>query len=270
MKAGAMRSLGGVAPSMSPFLVRLFATYSRGYLRRRFHSIRILKTGLPPSLESRPLVIYLNHASWWDPLVCLRLAQSQFGQRTSYAPIDARALARYRFFSKLGFYGVEQQSARGTRSFLHTTSAILESPWNAVWLTPQGRFMDVRERPLRLQRGLGALAAQAENATFLPLAIEYAFWTEPRAEILVSFGGPTVPETEPGRSASEWTQHFSEALEATQDELAARSCRRNPEEWLVLDRSASSVNAAYDLCRWAGARMKGESFTREHQPEQPG
>ena len=73
-------------------------------------------------------------------------------------------------------------------TFLRTTRAILESRRNLVWLTPQGRFMDVRERPIRLQRGLGALAAQREEVEFLPLAIEYSFWTEPRPEILISFG----------------------------------------------------------------------------------
>ena len=52
--------------------------------------------------------------------------------------------------------------------------------------------MDVRERPLRLQSGLGALATQSQNSIFVPLAIEYTFWDEPRPEILVSFGEPPV------------------------------------------------------------------------------
>ena len=110
-------------------------------------------------------------------------------------------LERYGFFKHLGFFGLEPQTQRGARKFLRTTHAILASSGNAVWLTPQGRFMDVRERPLRLQDGLGALARHEPSAAFVPLAIEYSFWTEPRPEILVSFGEPIVPATEPSRTA---------------------------------------------------------------------
>ncbi len=254
-------------PRISAGLVQIFAAYSRRYLRRRFHTIRILKSGMPPRDLSRPVVIYLNHSAWWDPLVCLRLAQIYFADRASYAPIDAVALQRYGFFKRLGFYGVEQASARGAMTFLRTTRAILGSSQNVVWLTPQGRFMDVRERPLRLQRGIGELAAQVDNAIFLPLAIEYAFWTEPRPEILVSFGEPTIPRDDSPRGAQEWTEFFSNALEEVQDELAARSCRRDPTEWLVLDKGRSGVNAIYDICRGLGARIRGKQFVADHHAE---
>ncbi len=46
-----------------------------------------------------------------DPLICLRLAAELFPDRTHYGPIDAQALGRYRFFEKLGFFGVEAGTA---------------------------------------------------------------------------------------------------------------------------------------------------------------
>lgn len=254
-------------PRISAGLVQIFAAYSRRYLRRRFHTIRILKNGMPPRDLSHPVVIYLNHSAWWDPLVCLRLAQIYFADRASYAPIDAVALQRYGFFKHLGFYGVEQASARGAMTFLRTTRAILGSSQNVVWLTPQARFMDVRERPLRLQRGIGELVAQIGNAIFLPLAIEYAFWTEPRPEILVSFGEPTIPRDDSPRGAQEWTEFFSDALEEVQDELAARSCRRDPTEWLIVGRGTSGVSAIYDVWRRLNARVRGKKFVADHHPE---
>ncbi len=127
--------------------------------------------------------------------------------------------------------------------------------------------MDVRERPIRLQRGVGALAAQMEEVEFLPLAIEYSFWTEPRPEILVSFGEPAIPGKEPSRGAEEWTEFFTSALEDAQDELATRSCRRDLADWLVIEKGASGVSAVYDLWRRLRARMSGSEFTREHRPE---
>ena len=253
------------APHVSRSVMKIFAAYSRGYVRRRFHAVRVLKSGLPPGDCPHSLVVYLNHAAWWDPLVCLLLAGEFFPHRTSYAPIDSAMLDRYRIFKQLGFFGVEQGTTRGARTFLRTAQATLASSANALWLTPQGRFVDVRERPLRLQDGLGALATRNPPAAFIPLAIEYAFWTEPRPEVLVAFGEPIVPATD--QTADEWTHILADALESTQDELAARSCRRNPADWLVLNRGKSGVNAIYDTWRSLRARFRGQSFTREHHAE---
>ena len=253
------------APHVSGGVMKVFAAYSRGYLCRRFHAVRVLKSALPPRDCPDPLVVYLNHAAWWDPLVCLLLAREFFPRRTSYAPIDVAMLERYRIFKHLGFFGVEQGTTRGALIFLRTARAILASSANALWLTPQGRFVDVRERPLRLQDGLGALASRSPNAAFIPLAIEYAFWTEPRPEILVAFGEPIVPATM--QTADDRTHILAEALENIQDELAARSCRREPSDWRVLDRGKSGVNAVYDGWRSLSARLRGLSFARDHQAE---
>ncbi len=251
-------------PHVSTGVMSVFAAYSRRYVRRNFHSLRILKSGLPPHDSARPLVIYLNHSAWWDPLVCLLLSREYFPNRTSFAPIDAEMFERYGFFKHLGFFGIEPRTPSGARTFLRTTHALLASSRNAVWLTPQGRFMDVRERPLRLEDGLGVLATREPAAAFIPLAIEYAFWTESRPEILVSFGEPIVPGSEPGRTSAEWTRTFSDSLETTQDELAARSCQRDANAWHTLNRGKSGVGGIYDAWRWLRARIRGERFTSEH------
>ncbi len=233
---------------------------------RRFHAIRVLRKGLPPRDSSRALVIYLNHASWWDPLVCLYLSREFFSERRSFAPIDTESLRKYAFFARIGFYGIEQHSTCGAVTFLRTTSAILDSTSNVVWLTPQARFMDARERPLRFQRGIGALALEAPEAVFLPLAIEYTFWTEPQPEILVSFGEATTPSRESRCGVDEWTMRFSRALESAQDELATRSCSRSHGDWLVIDKGACGIAPAYDAWRVLRARIRGKDFAREHQP----
>ena len=255
-------------PQISRALLRVFSAYSRWFVRRRFHSVRVLNSGLPPFNLASPLVIYLNHAAWWDPLICLRLAQTFFAAADSYAPIDAAALQRYAFFKRLGFYGVAPHSVRGALNFLRTTRAILSAPRSIVWLTPQGRFMDVRERPLKLQPGIGELAAQMGHATFIPLAIEYSFWTESRPEVLISFGEPIVPQQEFPRSAREWAQDLSNALEETQDELAARSCRRDAAEWHLLDWGTSGVNAVYNTWSRVRARVTGRRYTADHYAEE--
>lgn len=267
MKTAETAARRATLPRVSAPMLRLFAAYSRGYVRRHFHSVRILRGAMPRRHCGRPLVIYLNHAAWWDPLVCLLLSREFFADRTSFAPIDAAMLERYGFFRRLGFFGIEQNSARGGLTFLRSAHAILAASRNALWLTPQGRFTDVRERPLRLQNGLGALAVGEREAMFVPLAIEYAYWTEPRPEILVAFGEPLVPRDEPARTAAGWTRVFIEALESSQDELAARSCRRDPGDWRTLLHGKSGVTAIYDAWRSLRARLRGQKFDAGHLAE---
>jgi hypothetical protein len=134
-------------------------------------------------------------------------------------------------------------------------------------MTPQGRFVDVRERPLRLENGLGVLARTQRDAMFLPLAIEYSYWTEPRPEILVAFGEPILPRDATRRTTVEWTAALTDALEFAQDELAARSCRRCTADWLTLSCGRSGVGAVYDSWRHLRAWRRGETFVAEHLAE---
>jgi len=267
MKNGAQPQNGAALPTVSKPILRAFGAYAQRYVRRHFHAIRILRRGMVIEDSKRPLVVYLNHASWWDPLTCLLLAREFFSNRTAFAPIDAPMLERYAFFRRLGFFGVEQGAVSGARGFLHRAQAILNSPQHALWLTPQGQFRDVRERPLRLASGLGALPVARPDAMFVPLAIEYPFWTESRPEMLASFGEPIVPALLESRSAREWTRTFTEKLTTAQDELAAHACRREPRDWMTLGRGTSRVSWVYDAWRWLRASARGERFVAEHQPE---
>ena len=54
--------------------VRGFTRYVRRYLRRHFHAVRLVRAGRPEAPAEGPLVIVLNHPSWWDPLVGAVLA----------------------------------------------------------------------------------------------------------------------------------------------------------------------------------------------------
>src|SRR5690349_20477819 len=112
------------SPRLSPWLIGLFAFYNRHYLRRHFNSVRVLKKGLPEG--NRPNVIFLNHASWWDPLVSLFVSSEFFHGCASFAPMDARMLLRYRLFKYLGFFGIEPHCTRGAFAFIRTADSILK------------------------------------------------------------------------------------------------------------------------------------------------
>jgi len=253
-------------PRISPLLLRWFTYYCRGYLRRHFHSLRISINGLPSETRAHPLVVFTNHASWWDPLVGLVMKEAFFPDRQLFAPIDAAMLARYRMFAKLGFFGVEQRSPRGAVQFLRTSEALLQSPRHLLAVTPQSRFADVRERPVKFQAGLGHLAMRVERALFQPMATEFVFWEERLPEILVRFGEPVEVRQEHalGFTHDYWTELFQQKLAATQDALSLEAQRREASEFKTLLHGGAGQGGVYDLWRALKARLRGESFNKEH------
>jgi len=213
-----------------------------------------------------PLVFYANHPSWWDPLVAIALRDRFFPKHRAFTPIDAEALQKYRFFAKLGFFPVTQDR-RGALQFLRTAEAVLSDPSHILLVTPQGRFADTRERPVEFKPGLGHLAARLPDVAFVPLALDYAFWKERKAEVLIRFGAPTRPATM--RNATEmdaeaWTKFFQGELERTQDALAEDAVSRDPSRFDTFLQSQSGVGGVYDLWRRFRAFWKHEKFHPEH------
>jgi len=267
-------------PPVSQFLLRAFAQYTRWYLRRHFHSLRIHRSGwLPDNENAIPKVIYLNHPSWWDPLVCLHLARNLFARHHAYAPIDARAVEKYAFFKRLGFFGVENDTPRGAASFFRVAHQVLGQPWHMLWVTPQARFADIRERPVRFKNGLGLLASRIarpyphstsitppNRVQFVPLAIEYAFWQERLPEILLHFGEPLEVHTATAhlRSPEDWTATLELRLETAMNALAEASTHRQTEAFLPWLRGHSGVGGIYDHWRRLHSKLRGRPFDPNH------
>jgi len=255
-----------ILPKISPLLLRWFTWYSRRYLCRHFHSLRVSRAGHPPPADGRPLVVYSNHASWWDALVCLVLKDAFYPEYSAFTPMDAAMLERYRFFRRLGFFGVEPRSRRGAAQFLGISEAVLRSRRQLVALTPQAGFVDVRQRPIRFAGGIGHLAVRVPGAYYVPVAMEYVFWEERLPEILVRFGEPVSVRTTNALApdAESWTRRFEQSLADTQDALAAEAQRRRPDDFQTLLRGGAGQGTVYDRWRALKAWCRGESFQPEH------
>lgn len=248
----------------SPRMLGWFRFYAERYLARHFHAVRLSRTGRPDleAARGRPVIVYLNHPSWWDPLVGLVLAVRLFPGRRQLAPIESAALEKYKFFERLGFFGIEPGTARGARRFLAVAEKLLAAPDTALWVTAGGRFADPRERPVRLQAGLGHLASRLENAAVFPLALEYPFWNERFPEALARFGEPVFLSEK--RAPAEWTALLEERLAATQDALAAEALSRDPDRFEALIGGHAGVGGIYDVWRRLRAGLRGERFRPEH------
>lgn len=250
-------------PRRREWLFRLFRRYAFRYVRKHFHAVRLSKSGGTFPQTTDPLLIVLNHPSWWDPLIGLVLT-SQMSHREQFAAIDAVAVRQYPFLQTVGLVGIDTKSLRGAAEFLRVGAAILSQPGRAFWVTPQGRFTDVRERPLGLQAGVGHLAARLPNAIVLPVALEYTFWTERTPEALVRVGEPLRTADRPGLRGKEWSALIESALTQTLDALSVETRLRDPSVFHTLLAGKSGVGGVYDQWRRLKAWARGQRFDPSH------
>jgi 1-acyl-sn-glycerol-3-phosphate acyltransferase len=246
------------------WLFRGFQRYSVRYVRKHFHAVRLSKSSHPLPDIDEPILLVLNHTAWWDPMICLVLSR-MFGDRDQFAAIDDAAVKQYPFFRKLGFVGVDTTSLRGAAEFLRTGLTILSAPRRVYWVTAQGRFADVRERPLDLRSGVGHLAARLDRGVVLPLALEYSFWTERTPEALVRFGESLRVGDHRGLSGKDWTTRIEDALTRTLDSLDVETMTRDPEKFTPLVSGNAGVGGVYDLWRRLKSWVRGRKFDASHE-----
>ena len=232
------------APHISKPVLGFFRHIVRGYFRRHFSGVRLSRGSLPACFGDERLIVYGNHSSWWDPMVLVLLAAKLMPARRHYAPMDAAALARYGIFKRIGVFGVEMNSPRGAAQFLRMGRAVVERG-GVLWVTPQGRFADARERPLGFKAGLAALAAKMEGGcTVLPLAIEYVFWNERLPETLLRFGEAVRVD---GGSVEEVQEALEVALLRTMEELKLQSIARDAAAFTLVASGTVGTGGFYEL-----------------------
>lgn len=245
-------------------LLGLFRRYIHRALRRHFCSVLVAaREGLGQVDPGRPLIVYLNHASWWDPLVSMWLGWKLFPNRSQYGPIDAPQLRRYPFFQWLGVFGVEKASSSGARTFLKVAGNLLLESDSMLWVTPQGRFADVRERPPGLSRGISHLALRVPGVQLLPLALEYGFGQERLPHIFLRFG-EVITLDAPEGSPDALHLRLESALEAAQGALAELVCSRDLGVFEELLAGQGGVSRPYDTWRRICAWARGEKPNLNH------
>jgi len=265
-------------PPFSPRMYAWFMWYVRGYLRRHFHAVRLLKgadrsTTLPagslslPAIAGEPVIVYTNHPGWWDPLLFLLAGGRLAPERMNYGPIDARALGKYRFLERIGFIGIDMGTWRGSARFLRSVRAAGRRTDVLFWITAQGEFTDPRVRPVAIRPGVGHAVATATRGVVLPLAVEYPFWNERLPEALIACGPAIRIAEAPARSAEEWTGVLAAELEALQDRLAAAAIARDPAAFTTLLTGRVGVGPVYDAVRRVSAWLRGTRFDPAHDPQ---
>lgn len=226
---------------------RFMGRYARGLMRRKFSAVRIARDTARVLAELNdqraPVLILVNHASWWDPLTGLLLAQTYLPARSSAAPMDARELAKFSFFKRLGIFGIDPDdpaSLGAMAEYVRGLFAREERP--TLWITPQGAFADVRAA-IEIRPGAAAIAASTAGIRAVCVAIEYQFWNEQKPEAFIRIE-PCAGE--PG-STTRWQRAITDAMERNQQQLARLVIARDPGAFDVLVGRGATVHPLYDL-----------------------
>lgn len=233
-------------------------------LKRDFHALRILKAGNLPKVASTRIVVYANHPSWWDGVLYVVLARRLFGQFKAFSPIDAKMLEKYAVLARLGAFGVAQNSSQGAADFIETSRTVLRDSGSMMFVAAQGRFADVRERPLQLSPGLAHLADLSPDVVFLPLAVETTFWIEKQPELLISFGQPISASSIVDLAKPQRLAILEERLDHTMNGLRGGSIARDYSLFDTLIEGESQINAVYDAWRRLRAFARGQDFRPGH------
>jgi 1-acyl-sn-glycerol-3-phosphate acyltransferase len=248
----------------SPLALPAFRRLGERHLARRFHAVRLSRSQRPDvtAVRERPLIVYFNHTSWWDPLICLQLASQLFPGRRHYAPLEQATLRRHRLLARFGFFAIDLESARGARRLLELATRVVEQPEATLWVTAGGILADPRERPVKLQAGLGHLAARTRHAVLLPLALEYPFWGQLLPEALARFGEELAVD-DAGMRANDWNEVLAARLGAAQDALAVEAQARDGARFEVIQGTGAATGGGV----WEAWRRFREILrTRRRRP----
>jgi 1-acyl-sn-glycerol-3-phosphate acyltransferase len=237
----------------------------RRFFTRHMNALRIASWGMPVVPQKGPVIIYSNHPAWWDAAVYILAADRFFPPYESYAPIDAAMLKQYGVFGRIGAFGVDLDSLRGAADFLRTSAEILSSSNRALWITAQGRFGDVRERPLGLKPGVARLAELAPDCTVIPLAIEYGFWLERGGEAFIAFGEPMRGEDLLKLPRPARLERLEANLTATLDRLSADVQSRDAARFHSVLEGRAGIGGVYDGWRRMAAALRGRHFDPSHE-----
>jgi 1-acyl-sn-glycerol-3-phosphate acyltransferase len=211
-------------------------------------------------------VVFANHPSWWDG-VAFMLLQTAFARgREVYTPMDAEALEKYSFMKRLGVFGVQQDSARGAIGFLRIAEGVLASPQRMLWMNAPGRFCDVRERPVPIAPGLVRLPEIAPGAAFVPLALDYPFWSESKPEMLAAFGEPIEGAALVALDRDARADALRAALAATMDRLAEDAVARDATRFSTIAAGREGMGGIYGRWKHLKAVISGKPFDARHDP----
>lgn len=195
----------------------LFAVYNRNLFRRRFESLRV---GGIENLKNRnpdlPLVLYVNHSSWWDGLTAFEIGRA--AALDHFLMMEERQLRQLFLFRRLGAFSVVRENPREAVQSIHYAVDLLkEKPTRAIWIFPQGEILPNDVRPLKFHNGLARIVEKTGKCAVAPVAMRYEFQGEFKPAAFAKIGQSEVVANV--ENAKQLMAQFLIRLTETLDEL---------------------------------------------------
>lgn len=165
----------------------IFHIYVMRLMQRHFHAFHLF--GNFPQLDpDLPLLLIPNHSTWWDGFFVYLLNEEMLKQK-AYLMILDRQLAKYRFFARIGAYGITPGDIKNVRESLKYTVELLQIKNVMINIFHQGILLLWDKRPLNFKKGIEAIIRLYNKPiNILPLAIPAEYSGEQRAEVFFQFG----------------------------------------------------------------------------------
>lgn len=196
--------------------------------RNMFHRVWVRQNPNLPKIGALPILLYVNHTSWWDGYMISVLMHELWRPAMSSLMVEAETLRKYSFLRYLGAFGVDRENPRdGIAAIQYAVAGLNRQPYGVVAIFPQGKFYHPEVRPLHFYNGVGLIAKQAVATTgacaLVPLALRYEFVREQKPEAFLHIGTPTfINNAHPiHNNAKALTAHMEQTLIAEMDILRA-------------------------------------------------
>ena len=224
-------SIGGCRENMleankSLWFEKIFAVYNRNLIERRFNSLKV--SGLNFLREKNvdvPLIIFINHSSWWDGLVAFEIFH-----RTgldAYVMMEEKQLKKLYLFRRLGAFSVVREKPRKAVESINYAVKLIKNSSRALWIFPQGEILPNDLRPLNFYNGLARIIEKTGRVWVLPMAMRFEFLGEFKPEIFVKIGSPELIETDVEFDSKKITRSSADRLTDLLDELKTDVINKN-------------------------------------------
>ncbi len=230
-----------------------FAAWSFRYVRRlfarRFHGVHLERASLELAAKlyegHEPLLIVMNHSSWWDPLIFVFLHGAFVRTRRVIAPMDRSQLERFSIFRRVGVFGIDPDDPRSLAAMIrYVEGELAVDRRSVIFITPQGKFVDARS-PIENRPGAATLASRVAEMRVVAVAVEYGFWIDARPEIFLRMREVSPPAE---RSTAHWHSSITQAMQENSVQLAASVISRDEGRFArIAGAGSAKINPIYDL-----------------------
>lgn len=181
----------------SPFRCALLKWYTRRLFSKHFRRIALRgERGFEERLRDPnggPIIFYGNHQTWWDGFFYVHLLW-HYG--FDYAiMMEEKNLQKFRFFQKVGVFGVDLESSLGRgRGALYAIRWLQDAHGSqqrrALVMFPHGRLIPEHEPMPSFQPGLGKILSKVPDALAWPLYTKIHYGKHQLPDVDLFLGKP--------------------------------------------------------------------------------